>query len=63
MLCTGQSAKTDSLMNMIDNVNKREGKGALFLAAQGTNKPWYMRQQFTSPQYTTKWQDIPVAIC
>jgi DNA polymerase V len=63
MLCTGQSAKTDSLMSVIDNVNKQEGRGALFLAAQGINKPWYMRQQFTSPQYTTKWQDIPTAVC
>jgi DNA polymerase V len=63
MLCTGQSAKTDKLMDVIDSINKQEGKGALFLAAQGINKPWYMRQQFTSPQYTTKWQDIPTAVC
>jgi DNA polymerase V len=63
LLCSGQPAKSDQLMNVIDKVNQREGKGAVFLAAQGINKPWYMRQQYTSPQYTTKWRDIPVAVC
>ncbi|MEC9375794.1 MAG: Y-family DNA polymerase [Pseudomonadota bacterium] len=63
MLCAGQSSKTDKLMNVIDKLNKWEGKGTVFLGAQGTNKPWYMRQNFTSPQYTTKWQDIPIVHC
>jgi DNA polymerase V len=63
LLCPGQPVKTDKLMGIIDTVNRREGKGTVFLAAQGINKPWYMRQQFTSPKYTTKWQDIPVAQC
>ncbi|RLA25030.1 MAG: hypothetical protein DRR11_21210, partial [Gammaproteobacteria bacterium] len=30
------------------------------LAAQGVSKPWYMRQQFTSPQSTTKSSELPV---
>ncbi|MCY4357401.1 MAG: Y-family DNA polymerase [Gammaproteobacteria bacterium] len=59
----GQSEKADRLMQVLDTVNRREGKGTLFLAAQGINKPWFMRQQFTSPQYTTRWRDIPVAKC
>ena len=56
----GQSDKADRLMEVIDRINRLEGKGTLFLGAQGVSKPWYMRQQFTSPQYTTKWSDIPV---
>jgi DNA polymerase V len=63
LLCTGQSAQTDKLMRVIDQVNQQQGKGAVFLAAQGINKPWYMRQQYASPQYTTKWRDIPVVFC
>ena len=63
LLHSGQPAKAGQLMQVMDSVNSREGKGAVFLAAQGTNKPWHMRQQYTSPQYTTKWQDIPVAVC
>ena len=57
---SGQSKKADKLMEVIDQINSLEGKGTLFLGAQGVSKPWYMRQQFTSPQYTTKWSDIPV---
>ena len=56
----GQSGKTDRLMRAIDAVNRAKGKGAVFLAAQGVSRPWYMRQQFTSPEYTTRWSDIPV---
>jgi DNA polymerase V len=56
----GQSAKADKLMDVIDRINRLEGKGSLFLGAQGISKPWYMRQQYTSPQFTTKWSDIPI---
>ncbi len=63
LLHKGQSEKTDKLMKVFDAANQRKGRGTLFLGAQGVNKPWYMRQQFTSPQYTTKWRDIPVARC
>lgn len=59
MLHQGQSRQADRLMAVIDGINRREGRGAVFLASQGTNKPWYMRQNYRSPQYTTRWQDIP----
>jgi DNA polymerase V len=62
LLHSGQDAKTDDLMQTLDLVNKRHGRGTLFMAAQGISKPWYMRQQFTSPQYTTRWKDLPLAI-
>jgi DNA polymerase V len=57
---SGQPERADKLMQVLDRINRMEGKGTVFLAAQGVSKPWYMRQQFTSPQYTTKWSDIPV---
>ena len=60
LLHAGQDAKADDLMRMLDRVNKKHGRGTLFMAAQGVSKPWYMRQQFTSPQYTTRWRDIPL---
>ncbi|MCP4001730.1 MAG: Y-family DNA polymerase [Gammaproteobacteria bacterium] len=63
LLCVGQPVQTDKLMRVLDCINQQQGKGTIFIAAQGINKPWYMRQQYTSPQYTTKWQDIPVATC
>lgn len=63
LLHPGQAEKTDKLMLLFDKVNQRLGKGQLFLAAQGMEQPWYMRQQFTSPEYTTRWRDIPRVLC
>lgn len=57
----GQTIKSDGLMKAIDSINNTNGKGTIFFAAQGVSKPWHMRQQFTSPQYTTRWREIPVA--
>ncbi|MEE4378678.1 MAG: Y-family DNA polymerase [Candidatus Competibacteraceae bacterium] len=59
LLHPGQSQQADRLMAVIDRINRREGRNTIFLAAQGVRTPWYMRQQFTSPQYTTRWADIP----
>jgi DNA polymerase V len=60
LLHPGQPEKSDRLMAVMDRINMNEGRGTLFLASQGVSKPWYMRQQFTSPQYTTKWSELPV---
>jgi len=60
LLHPGQPEKSDRIMNVMDRINKNEGRGTLFLASQGVSKPWYMRQQFTSPQYTTKWSELPI---
>jgi len=59
LLHKGQTQQADHLMAVIDKINRMEGKGSVFLGAQGVSKPWYMRQQYTSPQYTTRWRDIP----
>ncbi|MDY6970589.1 MAG: DUF4113 domain-containing protein [Spirochaetota bacterium] len=26
-----------------------------------TKQPWNMKREYLSPQYTTRWSDIPVA--
>ncbi|ALM54064.1 Y-family DNA polymerase [Halomonas huangheensis] len=59
MLEPGQSVQSDKLMATLDAIKRRHGKGAVFLAAQGVSQPWYMRQKFRSPEYTTRWTDIP----
>jgi DNA polymerase V len=52
-----------ALMKLLDNINQRYGTNAAFLASQGTNEKWAMRQQFLTPQYTTNWHDIPKIGC
>jgi DNA polymerase V len=59
----GQSKRRDKLMFVLDRVNQTYGKGTVHFAAEGFAKRWYMRQQYTSPAYTTRWRDLPVVEC
>ncbi len=55
----GPTEESQAVMAMLDKVNTKLGKGVLFLGAQGVRKPWYMKQQYCSPQYTTRWGENP----
>ncbi len=48
-----------ALMETVDAVNKRWGRGTVFFAAAGTQQPWPMRQQQHSKRYTTRWDEVP----
>lgn len=52
-----------ALMNCLDDINHRFGRNTLQFAAQGFEKKWAMRREFLSPQYTTRWKDIPKISC
>lgn len=49
-----------NLMKIFDSLNNRYGRDVLYIAAQGSDQHWAMRRQFLSPQYTTRWSDIPM---
>lgn len=52
------------LMVALDALNQRYGKGTVHSANTGaTNKrqEWVMKQERRTPQYTTRWEDVPVA--
>ena len=49
-----------NLMKIFDSLNNRYGRDVLYIAAQGSDQHWTMRRQFLSPQYTTRWSDIPM---
>jgi DNA polymerase V len=51
------------LMDTIDNLNHRYGSGTMVLAGQGVEQKWAMRRDKLTPQYTTKWSDIPSIVC
>ena len=48
------------LMKAYDGINQRYGRGTLFLAAEGIKQKWSMKRALLSPQYTTKWSNIPI---
>lgn len=56
-----EQAKSAKLMQVMDTINRRMGKGSLTIAATGTKKRWAMRRNRKSPNYTTEWGELPVA--
>lgn len=58
-----QTTQCDALMLTVDKINRRYGQGLIYWGAEGSNKRWHMRQQFLSPAYTTRWEDIPFIKC
>lgn len=53
------SEKGAALMVTMDRLNRRYGRQSLHYGATGTRQPWAMRSDQRSPQYTTRWQDLP----
>ncbi|PKH02023.1 DNA polymerase V subunit UmuC [Psychromonas sp. MB-3u-54] len=53
----------DRVMKVLDNINQKYGTDSVLLASQGIDEKWAMRRQFLTPQYTTKWHDIPKIHC
>jgi DNA polymerase V len=58
-----QTPNNPKLMGIYDALNQRYGRDTLFLGAQGIEKKWAMRRDMLTPQYTTKWKDLPQIRC
>jgi DNA polymerase V len=46
------------LMSMMDNINFSMRDDILKFAASGTKRNWKMRQEFRSPRYTSRWDEL-----
>ena len=46
------------LMNTTDSLNRRFGRGTVFLASAGTERRWQGKQEHRSPRYTTQWREL-----
>ena len=63
-LYTRENQTPKALMQALDQINQRYGRGTLALASSGSStkkKIWSMRQERLTPRYTTAWADMPVA--
>ena len=49
----------DSLMQALDALNQRYGRGTVKVSTQGAYPDWQMRQERKSPHYTTSWEEMP----
>lgn len=52
-------ASDNRLMNALDKLNSRYGRGTVRVSTQGAYKSWQMRQERKSPSYTTDWNQLP----
>ena len=53
-----------SLMNTVDRINRKYGRGTIGLATSGLkhhDSDWHMRQTLRTPRYTTHWHELPFA--
>jgi len=46
------------LMDMMDNINFSMRDDMVKFASSGTTRNWKMRQEFHSPRYTTRWEEL-----
>lgn len=49
---------SEKLMEVLDHLNAKEGKGALYFAGQGIQQQWAMKREMLSPRYTTRYSDL-----
>lgn len=56
------SAKKDKLMTVFDKINRTFGRDSIKVASAGKSSPWAMKSAFKSPNYTTRWRDLPIVI-
>ncbi|WP_332368946.1 DUF4113 domain-containing protein [Spirosoma telluris] len=54
----GPDERMIKLAGLMDKLNYRYGRDKLRLASQQYNPDWPMKQEYLSPCYTTKWEDI-----
>ncbi len=54
-----QRTRRSTLMHTIDTLNQQLGGRVVTSAATGTQRPWQMRTAHRSPQYTTRWHELP----
>ncbi|MBC7194546.1 MAG: DUF4113 domain-containing protein [Caldisericia bacterium] len=55
-----KGSREEILMKTIDNLNKKFGRETIKPLSNGITKPFKMRQLNRSPNYTTRWEDIPI---
>ena len=58
---TAKQAKSASMMSVMDSINRKMGKGSMTIAASGIQHRWAMRRERKTPNYTTDWNELPVA--
>ncbi|ANZ87072.1 Y-family DNA polymerase [Citrobacter freundii] len=49
---------SEKLMEVLDHLNAKDGRGTLYFAGQGVQPQWQMKREMLSPRYTTRLNDL-----
>ncbi|HHB7428086.1 TPA: Y-family DNA polymerase [Klebsiella pneumoniae] len=49
---------SEKLMEVLDHLNAKDGRGTLYFAGQGIQIAWQMKREMLSPRYTTRYTDL-----
>ncbi|EOQ53986.1 protein umuC [Klebsiella sp. KTE92] len=49
---------SEKLMEVLDYLNAKDGRGTLYFAGQGIQTAWQMKREMLSPRYTTRYSDL-----
>lgn len=49
---------SEKLMEVLDHLNAKDGRGTLYFAGQGNQTAWQMKREMLSPRYTTRFSDL-----
>ncbi|HBV5775795.1 TPA: Y-family DNA polymerase [Klebsiella pneumoniae] len=49
---------SEKLMEVLDHLNAKNGRGTLYFAGQGIQTAWQMKREMLSPRYTTRYSDL-----
>lgn len=56
----GSGAPSDNVMQVFDALNRRFGANTVSIAAAGIHQEWGMRREAKTPNYTTRWDELPL---
>ncbi|HEI8759770.1 TPA: Y-family DNA polymerase [Klebsiella oxytoca] len=49
---------SEKLMEVLDHLNAKDGRGTLYFAGQEMQTAWQMKREMLSPRYTTRYSDL-----
>jgi len=58
---------SNRLMKLMDKINREHGRGTIRLASSSPQtlnacRTWHLRLEHCSPRYTTRWDELPIAL-
>lgn len=51
-------AGSERLMDLLDHLNAKDGRGIIYFAGQGIQQQWQRKREMLSPRYTTRFADL-----